>query len=63
MNQNKTRYMIFVFQNLYFISHKSRITNQNLKIQNYKPQHINKDKDYECPYTVTLKIFGNLQTR
>ena len=55
--------MIFVFQNLYFISHKSRITNQNLKIQNYKPQHINKDKDYECPYTVTLKIFGNLQTR
>ena len=61
MNQNKTKHLIFVFQNLYFMFTQIKDKNHNLKIQNYKPQHISKGKDSDDPFIVTLKI--NLQTR
>ena len=58
MNQNETKYILFLFyQNLYFMFTQIKDKKLKFKIQNYKPQHINKGKDSDDPFIVTLKIF------
>ena len=57
MNRNKNKYIVFVFQNLYFMFTQIEINTPKFKIKNYKQQHINKRKDSDDPFIVALKIF------
>ena len=55
--------MIFGFKNLYFLFTQIEDNKPHFTIQNYKTSNINKFKDDNNHFIVTLKTMFNLQTR